>query len=128
MENVPNVYFNPVFIEPTFKNSLLSVYKHRLIVLFEVFVVFILIYVFFRSELNMFFMPKRTIPDPIDRLRRANLACEDDKLMIYGLPWMTTQPSALSINSEPIVYKACAKLLRSINGSQPVSLNDGLSS
>ncbi|WRV00752.1 Membrane protein CL5, partial [Monkeypox virus] len=26
MENVPNVYFNPVFIEPTFKHSLLSVY------------------------------------------------------------------------------------------------------
>ncbi|WCB66425.1 Membrane protein CL5 [Monkeypox virus] len=126
MENVPNVYFNPVFIEPTFKHSLLSVYKHRLIVLFEVFVVFILIYLFFRSELNMFFMPKRKIPDPIDRLRRANLACEDDKLMIYGLPWITTQTSALSINSKPIVYKDCAKLLRSINGSQPVSLNDVL--
>lgn len=71
-------------------------------------------------------MPKRKIPDPIDRLRCANLACEDDKLMIYGLPWMTTQTSALSINSKPIVYKDCAKLLRSINGSQPVSLNDVL--
>ncbi|QED21256.1 membrane protein [Borealpox virus] len=126
MENVPNVYFNPVFIEPTFKHSLLSVYKHRLIVLFEVFVVFILIYVFFKSELSMFFMTKQKIPDPIDRLRRANLACNDDKLMIYGLPWMTTQTSALSINSKPIVYKDCAKLLRSINGSRSVSLDDVL--
>ncbi|AUL80214.1 putative membrane protein [Vaccinia virus] len=52
----------------------------------------------------MFFMPKRKIPDPMDRLLRANPACEDDKFMFYELPWMTTQTSALSINSKPIVY------------------------
>ncbi|AST09283.1 membrane protein [Murmansk poxvirus] len=122
----PHVCFNPVFIEPTFKHSLLTVYKHKLVIFFEVLVVFVLIYVFFKSEIITFFKSRDDIPNPVDKLRTATLVCEGNKLMINGLTRLGTERSALSLNSKPIVYKDCLKLLQTINGSRSISFNDVL--
>ncbi|AEN03661.1 membrane protein [Yokapox virus] len=122
----PHVSFNPVFIEPTFKHSLLTVYKHRLVIFFEVLVVFVLIYVFFKSEILSFLKYREFLPNPLDRLRAATLSCEGNNLNIHGVPILGTEKSAISLNSKPIVYKDCLKLLQTINGSRTISFNDVL--
>ncbi|ABI99228.1 membrane protein [White-tailed deer poxvirus] len=120
-----NIYFTPVFVEPTIKHSLLNAYKYTYIVLFEVLFVAFLLYLFFRSEIMMLLNYKNDmVKDPLEKFLKTSLSCNGDKLIINKLPNSSSNVNALAINRTPITNKNCKALLQSINGSQQVSLND----
>ncbi|AAR07420.1 64R [Yaba monkey tumor virus] len=123
MESKKNLYFTPVFIEPTLKHSLLNSYKYTFIIFFEIFIVIILMFIFFKTEIIMSFDKVQSINNPIDKLKNTFLFCKENKMMIGGLPNNITT-EALSVNKLPIVIDNCEDILMSINGSHKVSLDD----
>ncbi|URN73252.1 putative membrane protein [Lumpy skin disease virus] len=123
--NSKNIYFTPVFIEPTIKHSLLQSYKYTYIIIFEIITVMVLLFLFFKSEIHMLFKFKQQkVISPIDKFSKTTLYCKENKLFISGLPNTMYSKEALSLNRQPITYKYCNDLLQSINGSQQVSIND----
>ncbi|AGU99742.1 m59R [Myxoma virus] len=119
------IYFTPVFVEPTIKHSLLNVYRYTYIILFELAVIALLIFLFFKTEFNM--LLRNTVDlanDPIKQFTSTSLMCKGNALFIKHMPNSTELKPALAINRKQIVHENCAALLQSINGSRKVSLND----
>ncbi|AAL69800.1 SPV061 hypothetical protein [Swinepox virus] len=122
-----NINFTPVFIEPTLKHSLLNIYKYNYIIIFEIIIVILLVYIFFKSEIIMLISYKDDISiNPIDNFSKSWLSCDGNKLVINNLPNTNGTKTALAINRQDITYKDCNFLLQSINGSSKISLNDVL--
>ncbi|ASK51269.1 IMV protein, entry/fusion [Eptesipox virus] len=122
----PTVYLNPVFIEPNIKHSLLNSYKYTFIILFEICIISVLLFTFFKTEILMLLRPKKYKSENyINKLKSATLICDGNVLKITGLANAKILP-ALALNKEPISINECKELLYSINGSRQVSLNDVL--
>ncbi|QHR82603.1 MV entry-fusion complex protein [Brazilian porcupinepox virus 1] len=123
MEKPTNIYFTPVFLEPTLKHSLLNAYKYTFIIIFEIFTVVLLLYIFFRTEIKMLFSKDNFYSiDKLDKYKNAKLLCNGKNLYITGIGKESV--SALDINKNPIIYDDCLNLLKSINGSRKVSLDN----
>ncbi|QDJ95078.1 IMV entry-fusion protein [Hypsugopox virus] len=122
----PTVYLNPVFIEPNIKHSLLNSYKYIFVILFELIILAILLFTFFKTEILMIFrLKKHETENYLNKVKSASLICDGKTLKITGLANAKILP-ALALNKEPIIINECKELLHSINGSRQVSLNDVL--
>ncbi|ABQ43694.1 IMV membrane protein [Tanapox virus] len=123
MASKQNLYFTPVFIEPTLKHSLLNSYKYTFIIFIEIIVVVTLMFIFFKTEIILAFNKTKVVNNPIDKFKDTFLFCKENKMMIGGLP-NNNVTEALTTDKIPIVVDNCEDILKSINGSHKVSLND----
>ncbi|APG58281.1 protein L5 [BeAn 58058 virus] len=124
MENRNNFYFTPVFLEPTIKHSLLNIYKHTFIIVFEIFTILLLIFIFFKSEIKMLFLKDDKNDTIFNTLMKTSLSCNGNNLVISGLPNKSNVNALYIDNKKPIIYDKCNEVLMSINGSHKIHLND----
>ncbi|QHG62624.1 membrane protein [Cetacean poxvirus 1] len=111
------ITFNPVFIEPTIKHTLLLTYSYIYIIVFELVFVLLLIYIFFYNEIAIFFTPGMTVSNPLNVVKQSKLLCKNNDLYIKLPNYKIV--SAISLNGQPISYNKCEELISSLNnGSQ----------
>lgn len=110
------VTVQPVFIEPTFRHSLLDSTRYAFIVLFEAAVALMLVAWFFGAEVrHALRRPPPPEPDALAALAAGTrLACDGDALVILGLARGRT--AALNRDGSEVRLRACEELLRSVNG------------
>nr|WGO62692.1 MV entry-fusion complex protein [Wadden Sea poxvirus] len=124
-----NIYLSPVFVEPKIKHSLLNAYNYIYIIIFELILTIVLIYIFFKTEIKMLLnniYDNNYTYDYFDIFKNARLVCDNENMLITGYRKKSNKVYALSLDGNPIKYKDCNKLLKSINGSYTVSINDVL--
>uniref|UniRef100_A0AAU7E272 Uncharacterized protein n=1 Tax=Rousettus bat poxvirus TaxID=3141933 RepID=A0AAU7E272_9POXV len=116
MSDGRRVTVQPVFIEPTFQHSFLTSTRYAFIVLFEAAVALVLIAWFFGAEARQALRrAPPPEPAPLEALAAGTrLACHGDALVILGLPGGPTP--ALNRDGSEVRLRACAELLRSVNG------------